>query len=66
VIKTVREKRPDAYLKVVASLLPKQLDIEDDAFDGLTDEQLAALIAYSRAALGIGEDSDGEAKATAH
>jgi hypothetical protein len=27
VIKTVREKRPEAYLKVVVSLLPKHLEL---------------------------------------
>src|SRR5258707_6493818 len=54
----VREKQPAVYLKIVASLLPKQLEIKDDAFDGLTDEQLAAFIAHERAALGLGAESE--------
>jgi hypothetical protein len=44
----VRETRPGVYLKVVASILPKQLEIERDPFDGVTDDQLAALIAAAR------------------
>jgi hypothetical protein len=58
-IKKVRETRPDVYLKVVASILPKQLEIERDPFDGLTDDQLAALIAAARNALGIEEEVEG-------
>ena len=36
----VRETKPDAYLKVVASILPKQMDLQIDPLDSLTDEQL--------------------------
>ena len=53
VIVKVRDERPAAYLKVVASLLPKQLEIKDDMFADLTDEQLAFLSAYTRTALGL-------------
>jgi len=53
VIVKVRDERPAAYLKVVASLLPKQLEIKEDMFGDLTDEQLAFLIAYTQNALGL-------------
>ena len=52
-IATVRTERPHEYLKVVASLQPKQIEIKDDAFGDLTDEQLAAVLASVTAALGI-------------
>ncbi len=39
-IVTVREKKPDAYLKVVASILPKDLNINVNHTDHMTDEQL--------------------------
>ena len=66
VIATVRMAKPDAYLKVVASLLPKQLEIKEGTFDGLTDEQLAALIAYARNALGFPEGDRAGASAATH
>lgn len=57
VIETVRLEKPDQYLKVVASLLPKQVEIKEGAFDGVSDEQLTALVAAARSALGIAEGS---------
>lgn len=66
VIQTVRAEKPDAYLKVVASLLPKQLEIKDDTFAGLTDEQLASLIAFARNSLGVPDAVPGGADQTAH
>ncbi len=54
-IATVREERPHEYLKVVASLLPKQIEIKEGAFDGISDEELAALVVAARSALGVAE-----------
>jgi hypothetical protein len=42
VIERVREEKPDQYMKVVASLLPKEFKIE--TVSELTDEQLDARI----------------------
>lgn len=42
-----RTKKPDVYLRVVASVLPKQLDVRRGAFEGLTDEQLFAKLESS-------------------
>jgi hypothetical protein len=50
-IERVRCEKPDAYLKVIASLLPKQIDVAVDPFDGMTDENLVALIKASDAAI---------------
>lgn len=66
VIETVRLEKPDQYLKVVASILPKELNIKTDAFDGISDDQLAAIVAAATAALGIAGDGEGDAPATAH
>lgn len=54
-IEEVRTDRPHEYLKVIASLLPKQVEIKEGAFDGVSDEQLAALVFAARSALGIAE-----------
>lgn len=51
-IKTVRTERPDVYLKVIAQIVPKELTIKTDVFDGFTDEQLTAILIAARAALG--------------
>ncbi|MDW9802795.1 hypothetical protein GOA91_07665 [Sinorhizobium meliloti] len=40
VIETVRKEKPDQYLKVVASILPKDLNVNINSMDDLTDEQL--------------------------
>ena len=53
VIETVRLEKPDVYLKVIAQIIPKEFTIKTDAFDGISDEQLAAIVAAARASLGI-------------
>jgi hypothetical protein len=40
VIERVRSEKPEAYLKVIASLLPKDLNLNVSKYDHLTDEQL--------------------------
>jgi hypothetical protein len=56
----MRIEKPAEYVKVVASLAPKQVEIKENAFDGLTDAELDALIVAARDALGIvGEDPSG-------
>ncbi len=50
-IEKVRAERPQDYLKVTASILPKQLEVKTDAFDGVSDEELAALVTIVRAAI---------------
>lgn len=57
VIETVRLEKPDVYLKVIAQIIPKEFTIKTDAFDGITDEQLAAILVAARSALGIIEGS---------
>jgi hypothetical protein len=63
-IETVRLERPHEYLKVVASLLPKQIEVKEAAFDGVSDEELSALVAAARSALGVADESGGRAEAT--
>lgn len=40
VIDKVRMEKPDQYLKVVASILPQQLNVRVSEFDELTDDQI--------------------------
>lgn len=52
VIERVRKERPDQYLKVVASILPKDLNVNINNLDNLTDEQLTQRIRELGVALG--------------
>ena len=36
----VRDEKPDQYLKVIASILPKDLNVNINQMDDLTDDQL--------------------------
>lgn len=61
VIAEVRAEKPDQYLKVVASILPKELNLRVGEFDDMTDDELArelASISQQLVALGSG-DSEG-------
>lgn len=65
-IEQVRVDKPDQYLKVVASILPKELNIKVNELDELNDEQLyrqfAAITAQLAAAgidLGAGDTAAG-------
>ena len=41
-IQVVRAEKPDQYLKVIASLLPKDINLNvNDSFNELTDDELA-------------------------
>jgi hypothetical protein len=42
VIQEVREKHPDKYLKVVASVIPQEVNHTVESYDGYSDDDLAA------------------------
>jgi hypothetical protein len=50
-IQRMRNAKPHVYVQVIASLLPKQVQIEDKPFDGLGDTDLATIILAAQAAL---------------
>jgi hypothetical protein len=51
VIEDVRKDKPDQYLKVVASVLPKELNVKVSELDELTDDQIAQQLAFISAQL---------------
>lgn len=71
-IQKVREDRPQDYIKVIASLLPKEIKIKDER--ELTDEELdqrlrelaAVLGDYLGAEVGVAERASREGPQTAH
>lgn len=65
-IEKVRKEKPDAYLKVVASILPKELNVRVSEFDEMTDEQLDQRIRQLARFLEIGVGEADVGKETAH
>ena len=52
VIERVRKTKPEIYLKVIASILPRELHFKNEfAFEGLTDDRLDEAIGSVRAVL---------------
>lgn len=67
-IERVREERPQDYLKIIASILPRQAEIKIDNYEHLNDVQLRAALSSAirdLAALGVdiglGPGADGGA-----
>lgn len=54
-IKAMREDKPNEYVKVVASLLPKHVEVKDVSLDELERDELASLLDAVRAARAIRE-----------
>jgi hypothetical protein len=69
VIERVRIEKPEAYIKVVASLLPKDLNLNVNSLDHLTDAQLIARLrslTKEAAPLLANLDGDDETEAARH
>lgn len=63
-IQAARHEDPVAYVKVVASLLPKELKIERSAVEEMSDDELARLIDLVRAEVGTASEArEGEGPA---
>lgn len=52
-IARVREERPQDYLKVIASLLPKDVNLAVNPYDGMSDQELQAQIKGLMEELGL-------------
>lgn len=69
-IETVRVENPTAYVKVCASILPKELSVKVDPLDDMTDEQLNDYIRRLAAVIGLevgaGESAEQDPGAARH
>jgi hypothetical protein len=68
-LKIARIERPVEYIKVVAGLMPKELEIMDSRLTDLSDEELDVFIAKLRAQLRgsvVADVGDGEGAQTHH
>ena len=69
VIERVRIEKPEAYIKVIASLLPKDLNLNVTKLDDLSDEQLLERLrslTKQAAPLLANLDGDNETEASRH
>ena len=67
-LKIARMERPVEYIRIVAGLMPKELEIMDSRLSDLSDEELDVFIAKLRAQLpgpAVEDVGDGE-NSTAH
>lgn len=63
-IQRMRNAKPHLYVQVLASLLPKQLQIEEKPLDGLGDADLAVILSVARQAIRARRDAgEGEGSA---
>ena len=61
VIREVRVDRPVEFLKIIASVLPKEFEITDTRMKDLSDDELEFLIELARRRLGrVGEPDNRE------
>ena len=47
-IERVRTEKPEHYLKVIASLMPKEMVVSTDPIQDATDEELGEMLKYLR------------------
>lgn len=74
VIQTVRTEKPDVYLKVVASILPTQMEVKIDPIEEMSDadldryiKQLAAAVArFDQLEDAAGAGAESEARPLSH
>jgi hypothetical protein len=52
-IKIMRMEEPSAYIRVIASLMPKEFTVTDNALGDMSDEELQQLLARAQALLKI-------------
>jgi hypothetical protein len=52
-IKIMRMEEPSAYIRVIASLMPKEFTVTDNALGDMSDEDLQQLLARAQAMLKI-------------
>jgi hypothetical protein len=62
----VRQERPHEYLKVVAGILPKELNVNTNAVEEMSDDELAAGIAALQSILASQQAREGSDAETKH
>ena len=53
-------EKPGDFVRLVATQMPKELNVNNDPLSELTDDELADAIAFFRASLSASEDAESE------
>jgi hypothetical protein len=61
-IEIVITESPKDFLKVIAAILPKEFEINDNRLKDIPDDQLDAFIEFARRHLGLADKPDGGEK----
>ena len=59
-IRICRVERPNEYLKIVAGLMPRELEFTDNTLQSVTDDELALFIEIARRRLVAGASLTGD------
>jgi hypothetical protein len=62
----VREEKPADYIKVVAGILPKELNVRTEALEEIAEDELAAAIVILRSAIAAQQAGGGADPETKH
>ena len=65
-IADVLEKRPHEFIRTVASILPKQMEVKTTAVEELSDDELAVALATLRSAVAVAEAGSGSKTPSRH
>lgn len=65
-VEKVRERRPHEYLRIVASIVPKELNVTTTRMEELSDDELSDAIAVLRSVIAAGAVGEGEGPETQH
>ena len=57
-------EKPGDFVRVVATQMPKELNINNNPLSDLTDDELADAIAFIKASMRASEESEGETEET--
>src|ERR1700693_989351 len=62
VIAKVRKEKPDQYLKVIASILPREFHVSDAPLDDVTNDELIDLLVAIRSSQAQGSGDQGRVR----
>jgi hypothetical protein len=65
-IRIVIDERPQEFLRVIASIVPKEIEFTDNRLKDIPDEELDAIIDHIRRQLAGSGDAESGETATAH
>jgi hypothetical protein len=57
-LRICRIERPSEFIKIVASIIPKEFEVSDNRLKDLSDDELDFFLAFAKRQLTVGGDAD--------